>query len=419
NAAIGYSASTAGPTKGLAISGKVGIGTTSPQVKLDVAGTIRASTFPVTGDTALYRDDATGDIALLTSDIRLKKNLTSLSSSQALTVVQGLTGYLYNALDEPDGAKKRLGFMAQDLIKLGLNEATYSFTGSDGTEYFSIHYEKLPVLLVEAIKEQQQQIEQLKLASANLTNFDLSALFSQTREIATILTREITDRQLLSSRVGELVGNLEAVINKLADLQNETSQSATLAQNFSLSPQGDLILDKNLVLNENLNVKGKTTLTELAVGKSITAGLVVIDGEKGSLQTTAGPLQLQSDSLGELEIMSGKVAIDKDGNLKISEGVIAGNSNFRNILILGAGVTEFKIQNSQGKSATECKMGEILEGKVVAECGIMWDTAPVVVNVTPSYKTTIWVEDITKDGFTIKVGDAPQKEEKVYWLAMW
>ncbi|MDA2922944.1 hypothetical protein MYX07_06805, partial [Patescibacteria group bacterium AH-259-L07] len=38
NAAIGYSASTAGPVNGLAISGNVGIGTTGPGGKLHVEG---------------------------------------------------------------------------------------------------------------------------------------------------------------------------------------------------------------------------------------------------------------------------------------------------------------------------------------------------------------------------------------------
>ena len=48
NVAIGYSASTAGPTNGLAISGKVGIGTTSPTAVLHLkAGTATASTAPL------------------------------------------------------------------------------------------------------------------------------------------------------------------------------------------------------------------------------------------------------------------------------------------------------------------------------------------------------------------------------------
>jgi len=48
NVAIGYSASTAGPTNGLAISGKVGVGITIPMAVLHLkAGTATAGTAPL------------------------------------------------------------------------------------------------------------------------------------------------------------------------------------------------------------------------------------------------------------------------------------------------------------------------------------------------------------------------------------
>jgi len=113
------------------IEGNVGIGTTNPLQKLEVAGRIRMTTWTADGDTAVYRDDATGDIGLQTSDIRLKKNLTPITG--ALDTVLGLQGYLYNTLDEPDGHKKRLGLVAQDLVS-ALPEATFNFTNEQGEE---------------------------------------------------------------------------------------------------------------------------------------------------------------------------------------------------------------------------------------------------------------------------------------------
>jgi hypothetical protein len=56
NAAIGYSASTAGPTNGLAVSGDVSIGTNTANSKLHVAGSLR---LPITTKTATYTLDAT------------------------------------------------------------------------------------------------------------------------------------------------------------------------------------------------------------------------------------------------------------------------------------------------------------------------------------------------------------------------
>jgi len=33
--------------------------------------------------------------------------------------------------------------------------------------------------------------------------------------------------------------------------------------------------------------------------------------------------------------------------------------------------------------------------------------------------TTVWVEDITTDGFTIKVGTKSTSNQKLYWMAIW
>ncbi len=141
------------------MAGNVGIGTTNPGEKLEVNGRIRMNTWTADGETAVYRDDATGDLGLVNSDIRLKKNITPLED--ALGKISKLQGFLYNSIDEPDGAKKRLGLSAQDVMAV-LPEAAFSFTGSDGQEYYSIHYEKLTALLVEGIKQQQVEIESLK-----------------------------------------------------------------------------------------------------------------------------------------------------------------------------------------------------------------------------------------------------------------
>jgi hypothetical protein len=150
-----------GTTPAIAIdsAGNVGIGTTGPNEKLEVNGRIRMNTWTADGETAVYRDDTTGDLGLVNSDIRLKKNITPLEN--ALEKISGLQGFLYNSLDDPEGAKKRLGLSAQDVMAV-LPEAAFSFQNENGEEYYSIHYEKLTALLVEGIKEQQKQIDDLK-----------------------------------------------------------------------------------------------------------------------------------------------------------------------------------------------------------------------------------------------------------------
>lgn len=120
----------------------VGIGTDSPNYRLDVRGTI--------GNTA----------TLYHSDRRWKKNITSLTNS--LDKVQRLRGVSYDwkrsefaEMNFPEG--KQIGLIAQE-VEIVLPEVVR--TGTDG--YRSVDYCKLVALLIEANKEQQRQIESHK-----------------------------------------------------------------------------------------------------------------------------------------------------------------------------------------------------------------------------------------------------------------
>ena len=92
--------------------------------------------------------------------------------------------------------------------------------------------------------------------------------------------------------------------------------------------------------------------------------------------------------------MQGTVKISKTGNLEVMEGVIAGNSSFRDVANVPAEITEVVISKT-------------------------WDTPPTTITVTPSYETIVWVEQVTKDGFIIKLGTSSTVEQKLYWLAVW
>jgi len=149
--------------------GNVGIGVTDPDQKLEVAGRIKMTTWTADGDTAAYRDTATDSIALVASDRRLKKNITPLTS--ALDIVKQLETYKYNDLDEEDTKKKRLGLMGGEVLEI-IPELTFEIIRTTVDEvtgeniekiYYGVHYDKLPVLLLGAIKEQQAEIEILKL----------------------------------------------------------------------------------------------------------------------------------------------------------------------------------------------------------------------------------------------------------------
>lgn len=142
----------------LKTSGLVGV-FTDPSYRLDVNGDVRAVSY------------------ITISDERLKKNITPLSGQESLQklnslkamsytydtdksisvepLLEGETGYDQKIVDtDPD--RLRIGFLAQQVQKV-LPEAVQ--TDKDG--YLGIDYVSIIPLLVEALKEQQAQIEKL------------------------------------------------------------------------------------------------------------------------------------------------------------------------------------------------------------------------------------------------------------------
>ncbi len=98
----------------------------------------------------------------LTSDVRFKKNIHPLDDS--LNKVLKLNGVSYEwKTDEykdkgfPDG--RHYGVIAQEIEKV-LPEVVN--TGADGAK--AVAYTEIIPVLIEAIKEQQKEIEQLKKA---------------------------------------------------------------------------------------------------------------------------------------------------------------------------------------------------------------------------------------------------------------
>jgi len=124
-------------------SGNVGIGTITPSTRLQVAGNICA----------------TGSIGAC-SDIRYKKDLAPLTNS--LASILSLNGIYYHWKKDEFPAmqfndERQLGFSAQEVEKL-----FPELVMTDANGYKSVDYGRMTPVLVEAIKEQQQQIELLR-----------------------------------------------------------------------------------------------------------------------------------------------------------------------------------------------------------------------------------------------------------------
>lgn len=125
-------------------NGNVGIGTITPTVRLHVNGDIIANS--IAGS----------------SDSRFKTNVRPVMN--ALDKVKALQGVYFNWNQEAFPARdfpnqNAIGFIAQEVEKV-LPEVVQTEKTAEG--YKAVQYDKVVALLVEAIKEQQQQIDVLK-----------------------------------------------------------------------------------------------------------------------------------------------------------------------------------------------------------------------------------------------------------------
>jgi hypothetical protein len=113
--------------------GNLGIGTATPSAKLEVNGTITE-----------------------TSMREAKTNIENMGSM--LPTVLQMQGVKYDWKDESYGGKDNLGFIAEDMKEILPEVVSCSKEGKPQ----GIQYTKLTAVLVEAIKEQQKQIDELK-----------------------------------------------------------------------------------------------------------------------------------------------------------------------------------------------------------------------------------------------------------------
>ncbi|HAS40261.1 MAG TPA: hypothetical protein DCS93_07270 [Microscillaceae bacterium] len=134
----------------IANDGNVGIGRSNPAAKLDVGGSI-----------------AINGVVQVSSDARLKTNI-QLIEVNAITKLTQLNGVTYqwrsDEFKDNDFSKEtQIGFIAQEL-----QQVYPELVSEDNEGYLSINYNGLIPILVEAVKDLNQQNQVLQASVANL-----------------------------------------------------------------------------------------------------------------------------------------------------------------------------------------------------------------------------------------------------------
>jgi len=127
-------------------NGHIGLGTATPNHLLELA----------TADAAMPG----GGSWIATSDIRLKKEVTSYTDGLAQLLKINPVKYHYNDASGYDTKPEYVGVIAQELQKV----APY-MVGSynkNGTEYLNVNNSAMTYTLINAVKEQQQMISTLQ-----------------------------------------------------------------------------------------------------------------------------------------------------------------------------------------------------------------------------------------------------------------
>ncbi len=151
----------------IAANGSLGLGTTTPGAfRLNTTDTSTTNVAQFNGSAGTQCTVVTGTGWSCSSDESLKTNI--LSVNNGLDVISQLRGVTYNWKSDPTGAQQD-GFIAQEVQKI----LPQLVTTDKSTGLLSLNKDGILPYLVNAIQDQQKQIDTLKGGSSTVASIDV------------------------------------------------------------------------------------------------------------------------------------------------------------------------------------------------------------------------------------------------------
>ncbi len=192
----------------------------------------------------------------------------------------------------------------------------------------------------------------------------------------------------VDTQTQEKIASLSAEINNIKD-----RLSSLETANLTATSSAVLGIATDSATLSNLNVLGNTILGDTVVNGKLNIGTLSFDNANSSIDSI-GKLKIQSLALDTIEFQNDSIEMDKNGNFNIKKGVIIGNDNIRGSEMVHTGNNEIQINKA-------------------------WTTVPVSITANANWDSYVWVDNITKDGFTIHLKNSPTTDSQVMWNAIW
>lgn len=195
-----------------------------------------------------------------------------------------------------------------------------------------------------------------KVNSEELIAFNSNQNFFFETNKAMCLSKD-SARQEQIDIVRQGISEKSSLVEKVRDLPNDLwARLVDVLNNPAPSPAG-VSNDKIL---EDLTFGGKTVVKDLGVTGKISSGLLLIEGlsdsETATINTLGGDLYIQNEGIGGVNFLSGKVIVDRNGNLKVSKlNFDTSQSSTSSIgsATISAGQTSIEIQTSAVTTASK------------------------------------------------------------------